>query len=271
MNLLTLFIDIILTIPLSIILINLEKKENSFTYLCIFPVLYTIIISAIIPGIKENIFLIPIFEIFIRNFYITNITEEIKNNKEYILSSVVSIILSVITYNYFIKEVENVLPSAESLKNIIWLIIIFVIYNILKDNSNKKETKNIKTSNEYIYIQYAKYKARYSNYINSKNEIINKLIYSIMIYNNYKTPPIIRHIKTYINHLINKEVKYGILEVSSPIPLTDIESINITLKELERKYKKLNNNHEITTLLDKYSKEEIENIALIYNIINNFS
>ncbi len=73
MTLISLIIDVLLTIPLSFIMIKTANKKNNFGYACIIPTIYIIIISSIIPSIKEYIFLIPIIEIFIRNFYITNI------------------------------------------------------------------------------------------------------------------------------------------------------------------------------------------------------
>ena len=93
MNIFTLLIDILLTIPLALIMIKIENNKNSFIHSCFVPTIFIIIVAALIPSLKKYIFLIPIFEIFIRNFYLTNINEEINNNKKAILSSIISIIL----------------------------------------------------------------------------------------------------------------------------------------------------------------------------------
>ena len=66
MNIILLIIDILLTIPLSYILIKIEKEKDNNIYSCIIPTIYIIIISALIPTLKKYIFLIPIFELFIR-------------------------------------------------------------------------------------------------------------------------------------------------------------------------------------------------------------
>ena len=272
MNLITLLIDVLLTIPLSFIMIKITSKKNSFTYSCIIPTIYMIIISSIIPSIKENIFIIPIIEIFIRNFYLTNINEEINNNKQAILSSLLSIILVTITYSYFISKVDKVLPTQEEIRPFIWLIIIYVIYSLLKDNSVKSITtiKSLQGKDEYILMQYAKYKSRYKDLIDNKNKTINNLIYSLMIYKSYQEPRVIKSIKNYIKHILNKEVRYGILEVSSPTPISDEESINITLNELEAIAKKKKDTTDVEKYLTKYNKEEIKEIVNIYNVINNF-
>ena len=106
MTLATIIMQILLTIPLTIILNHFQKEENRRINQLIIPSLYIIIISALIPSIKENIFLIVVFEIFIRNFYITNIVNSQNeiSNMTYVLESIVSIGLSLFTYNYFINH-----------------------------------------------------------------------------------------------------------------------------------------------------------------------
>lgn len=272
MNIISLIIDILLTIPLSLIMVKIEKKKDSFLYSCIIPVIYIIIIAAILPVLKKNIYLIPIFEIFIRNFYITNINEELNNSKNTILSSLISIILVLFIYNYFIAKVESVLPTPEEIRPFIWLIIVFVIYSISKDTNVKKisNNKSLEGKNEYILMHYAKYKFRYEEIIHSKNDTINQLIYSLIIYKNYQQPRIYRSINNYLRHLLNKEVKYGVLEVSSPTPISDEESIVKTIKEFENLTRKNKNKDNIEQFLSKYKEEEIKEIVNIYNVINNF-
>ncbi len=271
MNIVSLLIDVLLAIPLAFIMIKINDKKENFTYSCIIPTIYIIIISSIIPSIKENIFIIPLIEIFLRNFYITNVNESLNNTKEVILSSIISVVLVVFTYNNFISKVNKVLPTAEEIRPFIWLIIIFIIYSLIKDNNIKtsSKVKKIQGKDEYILMQYAKYKSRYKEVINSKSNIINLIIYSLMIFKNYQHPKLFKSIKNYIKHLLNKEVKYGILEVSSPTPISDEESINITINELETLSKK-NKEETIESYLTKYNKDEIEEIVYIYNVINNF-
>ena len=270
MNLITLLIDVLLTIPLSFIMMRILNKKNNFLYACIIPTIYIIVISSIIPSIKENIFIIPIVEVFIRNFYITNINEEIINNKRILLSSLLSIVLAILTYNYFISKVSTVLPTPEEIRPFLWLIIIFVIYSLLKDNDikNISNIKSLQGKNEYILMQYAKYKSRYNEIVNSKSKTINTLIYSLMIYKTYQQPRLIKNIKNYIRHLLNKEVKYGILEVSSPTPISDEESITKTIKDLESITKK--KKETVEQYLTKYNEEEQKEIVNIFNVINNF-
>ena len=234
MNIVTLLIDVLLTIPLSLILIKIERNKNSYLYSCLVPTIYIVLIAAFFPTLKKYIFLIPIFEIFIRNFYITNVNEEINNNKKTILANIIAILLVLFTYNYFINKVDTVLPTPEEVRPFIWLIIIYVVYSLSKDTNLKNDSKikSLHGKEEYIRMQYAKYKSRYDDIINSKNTTINKVIYSLIIYKNYQQPKIYKSINNYIRHILNKEVKYGVLDVSSPTPISDEESIIKTIKVL---------------------------------------
>lgn len=281
MTLFTLIAQIILTIPLSILINYFNQKDNNHLNQIILPTIYIILIAALFPPIKTNIFLIVIFEFFIRNFYITNLlSEENKlSNKMFIIDNILSITLSLFTYNYFISQVKTLIPDPESMKSFIWFLIILYIISLyktyIKNSSkvNQESQQKIKYQKEQIIMQYAKYKSNYSKIIKSKNENINNLIYAIIIYNNYKNPKFYRHLKEKLAQYTKKEAKYGIMQIESLEQLTDEESIKIVLKDFEKKAKKkdLKDEELITNLLNSYTKNEKENIISIYNIINDFA
>ena len=166
MNLTTLLFKIVLTIQLTIILNYFKKKENRRINEILIPSIYIIIVAALLPIVKTNIFLIVIFEIFIRNFYITNVVNQDKeiSNTMFIIESVISIALSLFTYNYFISKVDTVIPDPESIKPFIWfLMILFVVYLFkisTKDRVIKETTNQKKYKKEQIIIKYAKYKIK---------------------------------------------------------------------------------------------------------------
>ena len=108
MNLTTLILQIIFTIPLTILLSSFNKKDNRALNYILIPTIYIIVLAALIPSIKTNIFLIVIFEIFIRNFYVTNIVNrDLRISiKSFLIESLLSVALSLFTYNYFISKVD---------------------------------------------------------------------------------------------------------------------------------------------------------------------
>ena len=275
MTLTTIILQILLTIPLTIILNYFQSKDNKKINKLIIPSIYIIIISALIPSIKENIFLIVIFEIFIRNFYITNIVNRSNETgpMSFIIENLLSIGMSLFVYNYFISNVETVIPNPEDIKGFVWFLIILYtvyLYNIsTKDKVVVEKTKTTKIRTEKTIMQYAKFKNKYSNVIKTKNTLINNLTYAIMIFEDYKTPKIYRNINTYIGLVTKKETKYGIMQISSFERLSDEDSIKMTISNFEKELKntKLKENEKIDKLLSKYKQEEKEQIINIYNTI----
>ncbi len=278
MNLTTLLLQIVLTIPLTIILNYFKKKENRRINELLIPSIYIIVVAALLPVVKTNIFLIVIFEIFIRNFYVTNVVNQDKeiSNAMFIIESIISIALSLFTYNYFISKVDTVIPDPETIKPFIWfLIIIFVAYlfkistkdRVIKESKNQKKYKK-----EQIIIKYAKYKNMYSNIVKSKNTNINNLVYALMIHNDNHNPKITRTFKEYLGLVTKKETPYSIMQIPSFNKIKDEEGIELTITNFEKKLKntKLNETSQIDKLLETYEPSEKEDILAYYEIIKEF-
>lgn len=278
MTLLTILIQIILTIPLTILLNYYQKEQQRKINQILIPTIYTIIVSALIPSVKENVFLIVIFEIFIRNFYITNIVNKPANSKPLtsIIENIISVGLSIFTYNYFISKVDSVIPNPEEIKGFIWfLIMLYVVYLYsLKTKNNKEleQKENIKLKSEQIIMQYAKLKNKYSSIVKTKNQLINNTIYSIMIFEEFRTPRIYRNINSTLSTILRKETKHGIMQIASVDRISDEESISITLTDFEKSLKntKLKESEKLDKLLTKYTNEEKESIKNIYKEIVEF-
>lgn len=279
MNLATLIIQIILTIPLTIVLNYIERKKLNRINQVLIPTVYIILISALIPSIKTNIFLIVVFEIFIRNFYVTSITNQTNkiSNSTFILESIISIAISLFTYNYFISQVDTIIPNPEEIKPFLWFLIIvyfaFMYMNLEKDKEQTKKKKLLNLKEEQIITQYAKFKNQYSNQVKSKNNLINTLVYSIMIYNDNITPKIYRNIKEFFGRVLRKETEYGIMQVSYPTPINDVSSITLTIYEIDKLLKNVNTKEmdQLNKALHNYKDEEKEEIINIYKIISEFN
>ncbi len=279
MTLTTIILQILLTIPLTIILNCFQNKDNKKINQLLIPSIYIIVVSALIPSVKENIFLIVIFEIFIRNFYITNIINRQQESSafSFIIENILSIGLSLFIYNYFIGKVETVVPNPEDIKGFIWfLILIYIVYLYNLTTKNKvvvEKAKTAKIRTEKTIMQFAKFKNKYSNIIKSKNNLVNNLTYAIMIYEDFKTPKIYRSINAYIGAVTKKETKYGIMQINSYERLTDEDSIKLVISNFENELKntKLKEEEKLDKLLINYKEEEQNQIKLIYKEIVEFS
>ena len=218
MNIFTLIFQIVFIFPLFFIHEIIDKKEINIVEKAIIPTIYIIVLSALVPDLKTNIFLIVIFEIIFREFYYNYFSNKgsMLNKKEYLIETIISIVLSLITYFYFLNQVDNALPTVEEARPFIWLLVIIFIYNILKNNIDIKikiENSNfINRKKEYVIVEYARLKNMYYRVIRSKVEDINLLTYSIMIYENNKRPKYVREIDKIVNRFLNREIKYGITQ-----------------------------------------------------------
>lgn len=275
MTLTTLIIQILLTIPLTFIINTLSKKENNTIHRIIVPTVYTIILAALIPAIKENIFLIVVFELFIRNFYISNFSNKANNISKFLIESVISVAFSLFTYNQFISKIDSVLPSPESIKPFLWFLMIVYIYTLCKPQINKvnqmiPEKKSVDKENTIML--FAKYKNKYHKVIKTKNTLITNLVYSIMIYNGINKPTALRKTTELRGIITTKPVPYGIMQVTSKIKITDEESIGIVVSNFEKliKNSKLKEADKIDKLLTDYNEEAKQDIKEIYNEINEF-
>lgn len=279
MTLTTILLQVLLTIPLTIIINFFKNKENRRLNQIIIPSVYIIIISAILPIVKENIFLIVIFEIFIRNFYVTNITNQQNNisNIMFIFESIISVALSLFTYNYFIKQVNTVIPNPEEIKGFIWFLIILYITSLYsqatKNKTIEEKIKNKKHQKEKVIMEYAKFKNIYSSSVKSKSDLINNLVYAIMIYENSKTPKLYRNLNAYIGLITKKETKFGIMQVPSYERLSDEESIKRVISTFEKQLKntELKENDKLNKLLSNYKQDERNEILENYSDIVEFS
>lgn len=275
MTLTTLIIQILFTLPLTFIINTLSKKDNDTIHRIIVPTVYTIILAALIPSIKENIFLIVIFELFIRNFYISNFSNKANNITKFLIEALLSVALCLFTYNQFISKIDNVLPTPESIKPFLWFLMIVYIYTLCKPQINKvnqmiPEQRTVDKENTIML--FAKYKNKYHKVIKTKNILITNLVYSIMIYNGITKPTALRKATELKGIITTKPVPYGIMQVTSKIKITDEESISIVVSNFEKQIKdsKLKENDKVDKLLSEYNNESKQEIKEIYNEITEF-
>lgn len=284
MSITTILLYIIASIILTIILNKLEtkKQDNIIDYIIISNI-YMLILSGIfnfyhLTNNNDNIFIIILFQVLGKILYITLIKERtiLKNNdynlKKYLLTLISSYLINILIIN----QVDNIFPNQETIKLLIWLLIIGYILLYIKKNIDIKIPTNnnipFYQDKEYIVMQYAKYKNLYNSIVSSKNNLINQLIYSIIIYENYNKPELIRKIDILKYKLFHEENKFGIMQIERKQPITDIESIEIVKKKLEKIY---NTNKEEKKkeqiLIKKYYKKDNKEILSIYQIIDKFN
>lgn len=296
MNILIILFDLLFAIPLFFLLnyftsSNKDTMKLNITYLFL-PQVYLVVLAGILASLNlsfllEHIFLIVVFECFYRLIYINHILnyDSLINHKYYYLMYAMIILFAYLLDINFISKVDNVFPEPMEFRNQIWFLIIIFLYIILKDKVKcdflREQSIVMSKKQEYIVMTYAKLKNQFRKVVVSKEDKdLIPLVYSIMIYENFLTPPAFRTVKSYLYRFTNKEMKFGIMQILSKEYLSDEESIKISLKKLEAIYKKeIKNSKKKITAEKKIAKilscyqenqEYQNNVLEIYRTIINF-
>ena len=257
-------------------------KINNFQSI-VFSLLFMLIIAGIctkygFSKLNVNIFLVFVFEMVFKIIYYSYFLDDDFFDKEEnnILYYVVLIIIGYILNIYFVNKVNSVFLSSEDIRIITWLVMFLFLYQFLRDNDffKKVEVNNSKKilSDQRIYINYAKLKSSYNAFINYDNKDINNILYSIMIFENNRRPKFLRGIDNFRYRFDGGVKKLGIMQVETKRFISDIESIDIVYKKINKLYDKYTNKNktDFNKVISSYDKENCNEIIYIFDKISKF-
>ena len=278
MNFMTFIYEILLALLLFIMMevIKNKTKEDSLIYL--FPNIYIILVASIFTSLKNYTLIILILYLLldIINTYVLSQKESLIEDSIYFKNILITFIIGLIIYNFYLLPVDNAFFNINEFKNFIWVLVILYLYQLFK-NSNIKDKKIIKNNydkyfQEYVILNYAKFKNRYSYLIKVKNKDIENVLYSMLIYESLVNSGLSKYLKR-IRNRINQVNIYGIMNVNSNHFITDEESIVIVKDKLVKKYHHLKKDCNTLELIKvKYQdKESIFEIKKILKIIEDFN
>jgi len=275
MRIYTLVIYIILSLILGVILNRLEreKKNNFFDYIIISNI-YVLVLAGVFVNHSSNMFLVVLFQVIGNIFYMVYIKERafVVNNSYNMFKYFLNVITSYFLNILFINKVDSVFLSLDQVKLVIWLLVMWYLYILLKDQVDVKKINNnnkmeFYENKEYIVMQYAKYKNKYYNNVKSKYKELVPVIYSIMIYENYNRTRIMRRFDELKCKYFSLGGKFGIMQVSSNKYIDDIGSIKLVINKLERLYSK---NNDVLKIITLYYKNKNQGVLSIYREICSF-
>jgi hypothetical protein len=192
------------------------------------------------------------------------------------------IVISSIIYRNFISSVGNLLPDFSQIKNEIWLLIIFFFYQIGNGFEEKvpnnqlfetsiaflPELKNRKR--KYILKRLKEFKIKFEetiNNISNSDSSFNIIIYSILIFENFNRPRIIRWFERIWVNIIKKNTTQGIMQVSSDKPISDNDSINSGAKALFDRYSELIRKEQFYNLYSRTIKKHCPDKKYIRQVL----
>ena len=278
MNFIIVIYEILLVLLLFIIMEVIKKKTKEDSLIYLFPNIYIIIIASIFTSLKNYTLIILILYLLldIINTYVLSQKESLIEDSIYFKNILITFIIGLVIYNFYLLPVDNAFFNINEFKNFIWVLVILYLYQLFK-NSNVKDKKIIKNNydkhfQEYVILNYAKFKNKYSYLIKVKNKDIENVLYSMLIYEKLLNSGLNKYLKR-IKNRINQVNIYGIMNVSSNHFITDEESIVIVKDKLVNKYHRLKKECNTLELIKvKYQdKESILEINKILKIIEDFN
>ena len=224
----------------------------------------------------ENIFLIFVFMLIFDIIYSTYVIDHdfFDKDNNNILFYVGLIISGFIINQEFINRVDCVFLTGDNLRLVLWFGAFIFIYQFIRENNLLKDgnisSKKFNMSNQSIVVSYAKLKYKFLNDINYDNKDLVLVLYSIMIYENNKKSSLMRKFDNFMFRLDGNSRKLGIMQVNSKKFISDIESIDLVYKKLEKLYNKKNKTVKkinYKDIIELYDKDNFDDICIIYDCI----
>lgn len=190
------------------------------------------------------------------------------NLRWFIVTAIGSIGLSYLFYVHGIQQgITALLPQSGDLTTELWIIITIFFYDLLKnrDVSMSDDDENKRYEDKYLAL-----KSKYTSILKTDfriSKLLNDLLFSIMIFEDFNRPKPFRVAERMLFGLgIVKTT--GIMQVTSPKPLDDFESVIAAqdiILDLHRKHNNESEHSMIGAVLvdynpDAYYREEVRNI-----------
>lgn len=271
---------------------NNEQKSYGLNILIriIFPTMYVIILAGIFYNIGKvelvkGIYLITVFFYLIRwlNIIFVLNRKELQNWKSEIIIVFIGLIINGLLYKFFITKTNQIFISIEEIRDGVWIAIITFVFVMIKDyiyNYAMVDTYNEQYRKEnYILKKYEYFKNKYEHIIKTRNRKLALITYSIMIYENYNRPKLVRILEN-IKFIFKGSATLGVMQVYSRNLISDEISVKKGFKIIKKEYYKLLDLNKksqpylqydiVTSTIAVYNTSEkyIDEVRYIFDILN---
>ncbi len=248
-----------------------EELALNFLIRVLPTIVYLVIVSSILyyfgyDKYVQNIFLVNLYYIIFRLLFnlLTNRRLLINWYRQFLYW--ISIIgISYLIYDKIIKVKANIFPDFTTVANELWIIIIVFIFHVI-NNIRLSQEKSLNRKQKYIKSRFNYFKKLYGKFIKEtmKNEILEVIVYSILIYEDFNRPKIARIIENIKHRLTKKPHTLGVMQVSSNKIISDLESVKLGTQIIINAY------HEYIANLEK-NKEHFYEYRAQCEIISNYN
>lgn len=256
-------------VPLSLMVRESTMPAFNFVFKILTPIaIYVLLIVlcqniSVLQPLLNCCYLIVVDYWLFRLFYILATGRaKLMNWFLYAFYAVISIGLAYWIYT-LMEQVNEILPNARSLVDQLWILIIIFLYQLINNLTiNRDSTENRKT--QYILSQYQKFNQQYGTYISSqcKDLVEEVAIYSIMIYENFNRPQIIRWVENMCFYITKKKYTLGIMQFTTEKYINDETSVQLATRKILLDWQHIIEECKDTEWRVSY---KIEELARLYN------
>lgn len=222
-----------------------EAPALNFLIRVLTPIVYIIIVSTTLYhfGLDKfvcNVYLVNIYYILFRLiFNLATNRGLLLNFYRQFLYWIAIVVISYFTYEKLIKVKTNILPDFTTVANELWIIILIFIFQVA-NNLRFSEEATQKRKDKYLKSRYHYFKRFYGQLIKdlTKNEILESIVYAIIIYEDFNRPKIARKVENLKFSLTKKPHTLGVMQVRSDRIISDIESVRLGTEKVVNAYKK---------------------------------
>ena len=243
-----------------------EAPALNFLIRVLTPIVYIIIVSTTLYyfGLDKhvwNIYLVNIYYIIFRLiFNLATNRGLLLNWYRQFLYWIAIVVISFFTYEKIIKLKANILPDFSTVANELWIIILIFIFQ-LANNLRFSEEATLKRKDNYLKSRYDYFKRIYGSIIkdSTKNQILESIVYAIIIYEDFNRPKIARQVENLKFRITKKQHTLGVMQVTSNRLINDLESVKLGTEKIVSAYKKYLENPEDSSseYFDWYAKNYI--------------
>lgn len=208
----------------------------NFIYRVVAPIVFFILYMALVPSLNfhrlsQNSYMVVVYYWVIRTiFRICTGRIKLTNLYTYFTCAIISVGLTYWIYSVT-SEIKSILPNPHTLIDEMWILIILFFYNAFNKlsfpNNHARNKENL-----YIKSKYRKFKEKYNELIQSKchNDFYEAVTYSIMIYEDFNRPKIVRLFEKIHFYITKKSHTLGIMQVRTNKMIDDKTSIILAIK-----------------------------------------
>ncbi len=266
-------------ISFGILLFLRKKYQISKLYNFVFSVFLFLLYASFfsycgLKAINENLFILFLFQFICDYIYSTYVVEEdfFHKKESNIAYYIFLMFFGLFLNNSYINVVEQVFLSGEDIRLLSWGLLFYFFYCFLKENrifDGTYSTNKILDEGR-ILSNFTTLRKKFLKDINLTDLRVELAIYSIMIFHHNKRNSFLRFFDNMMYRMDGRKRRFGIMQIESDTFLTDVQTIEIVIKDFKKVLGRKSSVGSVEEALSKYMGEDHLEVLEIYNVLKNF-